>query len=476
MIPRGVRLRTAWDALRTSFWFVPALMGVGGGLVTALSLMLERTASASAQSVPWFVYVGAPDDARTVVSTLLSSMMTMVSLVFSITIVVLTLAANQFGPRLIRNFMASPQTQLVLGTFIMTIVHCLLALSAIGWRQEDEPLPFFTVSAAILLSLISVGLLVLHLHVLARSIMSETVIARVGAELDDTLDSFGRLQASQPDPKAALPHDFHELARFSGPGSTGYVRAIEFDRLVDAARQADVLIGLTFRAGEYVVADSDGVGIYPGDRATPEPFAAVADAVEVGTDRTPVQDPDFGIRHLVEIAVRALSPGINDPYTAIAAINQLSASLARLMDRNLPDARPARPGRHASRALPAADLWQPDRRGLRPDPPERWRQARRGDPSAPGDRTLGTPRQDRRPEARFARGARDDPGDRSTGRARCREPFGHRPPCKCRQERARAPSPRSGLSNRSASPQTDSLTMSMAPQGHSAAQMPQPLQ
>jgi uncharacterized membrane protein len=338
MIPRGVRLRTAWDALRTSFWFVPALMGVGGGLVTALSLMLERTVRIGAARAPWFVYVGAPDDARTVVSTLLSSMMTMVSLVFSITIVVLTLAANQFGPRLIRNFMASPQTQLVLGTFIMTIVHCLLALSAIGWRQEDEPLPFFTVSAAIVLSLISVGLLVLHLHVLARSIMSETVIARVGAELDDTLDSFGPLRACQPDPGRALPHDFHERARFSGPATTGYVRAIEFDRLVDAARQADVLIGLTFRAGDYVVAHSDGIGIYPGDRATPELCAAVADAVEVGTDRTPVQDPDFAIRHLVEIAVRALSPGINDPYTAIAAINQLSASLARLMDRNLPDA------------------------------------------------------------------------------------------------------------------------------------------
>jgi uncharacterized membrane protein len=338
MIPHSVRLRTAWDALRTSFWFVPALMGVGGGLVTALSLMLERTANGAPNAVPWFVYVGAPDDARTVVSTLLSSMMTMVSLVFSITIVVLTLAANQFGPRLIRNFMASPQTQLVLGTFIMTIVHCLLALSAIGWRQEDEPLPFFTVSAAIILSLISVGLLVLHIHALARSIMSETVIARVGAELDDTLDTFGRLQDSQPDPEAALPQDFHELARFSGPATTGYIRAIDFDRLVDAARRADVLVGLTFRAGDFVVEDSDAIGIYPGDRAAPELMAAAADAVEVGTDRTPVQDPDFAMRHLVEIAVRALSPGINDPYTAIAAINQLSASLARLMDRNLPDA------------------------------------------------------------------------------------------------------------------------------------------
>jgi uncharacterized membrane protein len=338
MIPRGIRLRTLWDTLRTSFWFVPALMGVGGGLVTALCLMLERTASATARGAPWFVYVGAPDDARTVVSTLLSSMMTMVSLVFSITIVVLTLAANQFGPRLIRNFMASPQTQLVLGTFIMTIVHCLLALSAIGWRQEEEPLSFFTVSAAILLSLISVALLVLHIHSLARSIMSEPVIARVGAELDDTLDTFGRLQGPQPDPEAALPHDFQELARFFGPATTGYVRAIDFDRLVDAARQADVLVGLTFRAGDFVVADSQGIGIYPGDRATPELLAAVAEAVEVGIDRTPVQDPDFAIRHLVEIAVRALSPGINDPYTAIAAINQLSASLARLMDRNLPDA------------------------------------------------------------------------------------------------------------------------------------------
>ncbi len=336
-MPGSARARSAWDNVRTSFWFLPALMGAGGAALTGISLLLEAATVDQLGAAPAFVYVGVADDARDVTATLLSSMMTMASLVFSITMVVLTLAAGQFGPRLIRSFMSSPATQLVLGTFVMTIVHCLLALSAIDWRQSEEPLPFFTVTFAILLSLISVGLLVLHLHVLARSIMSETVIARVRHELDETLDTLSEIEPEQPDPEAALPKDFYARAAFCGPPHTGYVRAIDFEGLVTVAKKADVLIGLTFRAGDFVIRDGGTIGIYPRERATKETGEAAGKAIVIGAHRTPVQDPDFSIRHLVEIAVRALSPGINDPYTAISVVNQLSASLARLFGRDLPD-------------------------------------------------------------------------------------------------------------------------------------------
>ena len=330
--------QTGWDSLRTSFWFVPTLMAIGGAALTGLSLLMEWVTANRPGSVPWFVYVSGVQDARDITSTLLSSMMTMASLVFSITMVVLTLAAGQFGPRLVRNFMAAGATQLVLGTFIMTIVHCLLALSAIGWHEGQEQMPFFTVTVAIVLSLISVGLLVLHLHVLARSIMSETVIARVGRELDATVDGFGELEPEQSDPDALLPEDFYDRAFFCGPGSTGYVRAIDFARLVAIAEEADVLVGLTFRPGDFVIQKGGAIGIYPAERASADIAEAVADTIALGAHRTPVQDPDFSVRHLIEIAVRALSPGINDPYTAISVVNQLSGSLARLFGRDLPDA------------------------------------------------------------------------------------------------------------------------------------------
>jgi uncharacterized membrane protein len=163
------------------------------------------------------------------------------------------------------------------------------------------------------------------------------VIARVARELNDTLDTMGPIEAEQSDPDAALPDDFYDIAGFFGPKATGYVRTIDFDAMVAAGREADVLIGLTFRPGDFVIAGGGVIGIYPEERATEELAEATRKAIVIGAHRTPVQDPDFSIRHLVEIAVRALSPGINDPYTAIAVIDQLSGSLARLFARDLPD-------------------------------------------------------------------------------------------------------------------------------------------
>lgn len=334
----GARLLTLWDDLRTGLWFAPLVMGLGGALIAALSLWFEVWLNQAAAAAPWFVYVGAADEARTVTSILLSSMITMASLVFSITMVVVTLAASQFGPRLVRNFTSSRQTQAVLGVFVMTTVHCMLTLLAIGWRRGEETLPQYAVTAAILLTLVSLGLLVLHLHLLARLIVSETVIARVVGEFDELLETLGPLEGEPEEANPDPPEGFYETARFVGPPRTGYVCAIAFDLLAAAAERADAVVGLTFRPGDFVIAEGGGVGIHPADRATPELLRAVDDALVIGEHRTPLQDPEFAIRHLVEIAVRALSPAINDPYTATAVINQLSASLARLFQRRLPPA------------------------------------------------------------------------------------------------------------------------------------------
>ncbi|MFC7397513.1 DUF2254 domain-containing protein [Chelatococcus sp. GCM10030263] len=332
------RSRALWDYLQTSFWFVPAALALAAVLLVLASLWLDaQLAARPSDAAPWLVYVSTANDARDLLSTLLSSMIQMTTLVFSITMVVLTLAANQFGPRLVRNFMASPQTQAVLGTFVMTIVYCLLVLASIGRRGGAGLLPFSTVTLAIALTVVSVALLVFFLHTLARSIMSETVIERVGRELDGVIDDLAPLAPDDPvDPADALPRDFDREAVFVGPDKAGYVQAIEFDRLEAVARRADVLVGLYFRAGDYVVEGGQGIGIHPRDRVGDDLKKAISECILIGVHRTPVQDLEFSIRHLVEIAVRALSPGVNDPYTAVAVLNQLSASLSRIMNRALP--------------------------------------------------------------------------------------------------------------------------------------------
>ena len=327
----------AWDRLRTSFWFVPSLMAAAGiGLLIAAFAIDSRLTPLRGRA-PWYLYVGDPTDARAVLSTLLTSMITMASLVFSITMVVLTLAASQFGPRLIRSFMANLQTQVVLGAFVMTIVYCLLALPALEIKETTQRLPYVSVSVALVLTLLSVALLVVFLDSLARSIVSETVIERVGRNLDHLLDQLPPVAAEAAEVPADLaPPDLDQQAAFFGPGSAGYVQAVEFEQLTAVAEKADVLVMLYFRAGHYVAPGAREIAVYPKHRFDEDLADQIRATIIVGIHRTPVQDADFSIRHFDEIAVRALSAGVNDPYTAVAVIDRLSASLSKLMGRALP--------------------------------------------------------------------------------------------------------------------------------------------
>lgn len=326
------------DWLRTSFWFVPTIMALAGVALLAVTLLVEERLRPLRSRPPWYLYVGDPSEAQTVLSTLLSSMITMASLVFSITMVVLTLAASQFGPRLIRSFMGNLQTQIVLGAFVMTIVFCLLALPALEVAETTARLPYVSVSAALALTLLSVALLVVFLDSLARSIVSETVIDRVGRDLDRLIEQLPEAPASvvNEDPTEFAPADLEERAVFFGPRAAGYVQAIEFEQLIAAAAASDVLILLYFRAGHYLVPGAPEIGVYPGERLDEDLKTRVQAAIITGVHRMPIQDTDFSIRHFDEIATRALSPGVNDPYTAVAVTDRLSASLCKLMGRALP--------------------------------------------------------------------------------------------------------------------------------------------
>ncbi|MBM3606345.1 MAG: DUF2254 domain-containing protein [Alphaproteobacteria bacterium] len=336
LFSRGNAVQALWDAVRTSLWFLPAILGVAALALTWGALALDEwLGQGPDESFPSLIYVSEPAQARELLATILTSIITMASLVFSITMVVLTLAASQFGPRLIRNFMGRLQTQLVLGTFVLTIIYSLLLLASIGPGESGETNAYLSVTLAIGLAVICVGLLVLYIHDLARSIMSETLIEAVGCELDQGVRDLRPLGQAE-DPEQALPDDFDERAALCVVEASGYVQAIEFEQIMEAARSADVLVGLYLRAGDFAIPNGRAFGIYPAEHATPELARTIATSITLGVHRTPVQDLEFSIRHLVEIAVRALSPGINDPYTAVSVINRLSASWPALMERAVP--------------------------------------------------------------------------------------------------------------------------------------------
>ena len=276
-----------------------------------------------------------PEGARLVLSTIAGSMITVASLVFSITVVTLALASSQLGPRLITPFMRDRITQVALGTFIATFLYALIVLQTVTEGQAEPFVPHISLTVALSLTLVSLGWLVYFIHHLADSIQADTVIARVYADLDYELDHLDpRFGAREPAISATrpVPADLLAQAPASVPApESGYIQAIDTHALLGLAREHDLVIELHRRSGHFVIAGRPLMHAWPRAHITDEVIEAAAAEVVLGPKRTPTQDLEFLIGALVEIAVRALSPGINDPRTAMTCIDWLAAALAHLI-------------------------------------------------------------------------------------------------------------------------------------------------
>lgn len=322
------RLLTAWFWIQSSLWFVPALMVVGGGAVAILALTVD--VSIAPASEVWWLNSGGATAVSDLLEALLSSMITMATLAISITMVVLTLASNSLGPRLIQSFVRDKRTQVPIGLFLGTIVYLLLVLRTIDNGASGQDVPHLAVTTGTALVLGCVTTLLFFVHHLSRSIVADHMIARVGDGLEAGIAGFFS-QAEDAEPAQPLRLAETEAAvlrlKFGG-----YVQIIDHDRLVEAARTCGATVELFYRAGDHVLPGSVHGRVVP--RGALDPVsAAVEDAVVTGRERTPVQDPEFAIRQLVEIALRALSPALNDPYTAIAVIHRLGLAFAQILER-----------------------------------------------------------------------------------------------------------------------------------------------
>ena len=330
-------LAYVWYQLTAGLWVVPALMSASAVVLAIVTLTLDH-----AVSLPWLdqvdgIFAVGPEGARLVLSTIAGSMITVASLVFSMTLVALTLASSQLGPRLITRFMRDGINQVVLGTFIATFLYALLVLQTVIEADAESAafVPHISVTMALLLTLISLGWLVYFIHHVADSIQADTVIAEVYHDLNHALDHmYPRLAAHEPATWATKPVPTDLLAK--EPASipapkAGYVQTIGTHALLRLAREHDLVIEIACRPGHFMIAGQPLMQIWPSARVNEEVADAAADEVILGPKRTPTQDVEFSIGALVEIALRALSPGINDPRTAMTCIDRLAAALAHLL-------------------------------------------------------------------------------------------------------------------------------------------------
>ncbi|MBC7733926.1 MAG: DUF2254 domain-containing protein [Bacteriovorax sp.] len=332
-----------WDGLRSSFWFVPAVMACLAAALAIGAVALDKAVTVKWLDSPDWIYSGGAEGASLLLGTVAGSMIAIAGTVFSMTLVALSLASSQLGPRLLRNFMRDTANQVVLGTFVATFVYCLLVLRTIRRADEVAFVPHLSVSIALLLAMVSIGVLIYFIHHVSVSIQADEVVAQVSRELEAGIDRLfpshlGRpiSEVSKAPGDAELPAAFASEARPVGALEDGYLQLIDADTLLALAKEEDLLLRLECRPGHYVVKGQAMVMVWPGERVTEALVDQINGAFVLGDQRTAAQDVEFSFRQLVEIAVRALSPGINDPFTAIACVDRLKSALCRLARRDRP--------------------------------------------------------------------------------------------------------------------------------------------
>lgn len=338
----NTRARHFWEILTSSYWFVPSLMMLAGaGLALGLGA-LDVSLAARGARLRFAEGVG-PEGARLLLSTLAGSVITVAGVGFSITMVTLTQASTQFGPRLLRSFMRDTGNQVVLGTWVGTFIYAILVLRTVQTGEGRVFVPHASVSAAVGLALACIIALVYFVHHVSFSLQAPQVVAAVGRELDQVVHrmfpgGIGRDGAKPVEERGhpALPSGFDQNARPVSAARSGYVQAVDDAILMDLAGERDLFLRLAVRPGNFVIEGNPLLRVWPPERAPSELDVRLQRAFLIGDQSTPEQDVEFAIDQIEEIALRAMSPGFNDTFTAIHCLDWLAAGLARIAQEDLP--------------------------------------------------------------------------------------------------------------------------------------------
>jgi uncharacterized membrane protein len=323
--------------LRTTLWLIPTLQVLLAAALFAVTYTIDRAAYHGDINLPGWVNNGSADAARQILTAIAAAVITVVGLVFSITIVALTLASTQFGPRMLRNFVRDRGTQVTLGTFVATFVYAVLALGSISHGRRGDFAPHLSITVALALVLAASCVLIYFIHHIAKLIQLPQVIASIAGDLSVAIDaevaSKGTVVAAEAGPSLAeLRARLAENGAVVPAAKSGYLQFIAYADLVDIATESDGVIRLLYRPGHFVVEGLPLAEVWP-----PEAAAGVARRLErghvTGPHRTLSQDLAFAIDQLVEIAIRALSPAVNDTFTAMTCIDWLSDGLCKIAAR-----------------------------------------------------------------------------------------------------------------------------------------------
>ncbi|MDD5093665.1 MAG: DUF2254 domain-containing protein [Dehalococcoidia bacterium] len=333
------RLLYSWDQLRASYWFIPISMAVASAILAFVLVAIDD--ATEIKQLPGLSEIDPPG-ARALLATIAAASITVTAVAFSITMVVLSTVSNQFGPRLIPNFMKHNSTQLVLGGFIGTFIYCLLVLSHVRDDSSAYPVPQLALGFGLLFGTLSFMLLIYFFRSVSRFIQVERLIEEVSSEVMNVFNRVfpNHVEDSQADNSEddtfILPEGFQQTADGVVATKVGYIQAIDINRIVSIATEQDIVVHLLHRPGTFVFEGLRLAGVLPQEALTNDISERIRSSFLIGGQRTSMQDPEFAVDQLVEVSMRALSPGINDSFTAISCIDRLGAGLSFLGTRLIP--------------------------------------------------------------------------------------------------------------------------------------------
>lgn len=339
------RIINLWDKFRESFWFVPIVMTSLAAIAAVIVNGLDHRYAERLQDVLFWAATD-PSSARSALSAIASAMLTLVGVIFSITMVAVSMASSQYGSRLLRCYMTDSLADYVMGMFVGTGIYCLITLRSIRDSNVDVIgfTPHLSVAIGVAAGLISVALLIYFIHDVATSIQAPNIVRALAKDLDDAIERLypDPIDNEDRDGSGSTPSESKrsDTAMEIVDSREGYVAGIDIESLLATAEEHDLLLKLSIRPGQFMVSGERIAEMRVQKEIDKENREALTNQVRasfvIESRRTPRQDIVCSILELVDIAVRSLSPGVNDPFTAMNCIDRLAASMCKLVKRQNP--------------------------------------------------------------------------------------------------------------------------------------------
>jgi uncharacterized membrane protein len=331
-------LRHWWKEMQSSFWFVPSVIVVGAVVLATSLIMIDTKISFNiVQEIP-FLFGADAIASHSLLTIIASSMITVAEVVFSITIVALSLTSSQYTSRVLRNFMRDRNNQVVLGVFLGIFAYCLVVIRVIRDGEEGAFIPSLSILGGLILAFVGIAYLIFFIHYISMSIQSSSIIAAAAEETITAIDNLFPQGMGDND----MENSKSDLTTTCSPilaRNTGYVERIDEDSLMRITCKHKIVVRMESVIGEFIIKGSPLICFSAPNGLDVKIIDNLYETYHISRHRTVDQDAGFGIRQLVDISLKALSPGVNDTTTAVMCINYLAAILVQLASRSIPTAR-----------------------------------------------------------------------------------------------------------------------------------------